>query len=244
MRFLSALLAALLLGGCAKEETPFLRMVTEPTFPPYEFLRGRKVVGVDVEICRAVAAKLGKKFSVVVVDFDAILPSLLSGKAELAAAGLTVTEDRKKNVDFSVPYMKTGLVIISRKSNPFADMKRAFGKRVGVQGGTTGDEYVVRELKQEPERFRSYPEAVVALKAGRCDLVLCDAILAKNCIVGEPDMTLSGFVTSEEYAIAVPKGNAALLAAVNETILELTASGKTDAWAVSFTAETEAMREK
>ena len=243
-RAISALCLLLLVLGCGREETPTLKMVTEPTFPPYEFLRGRKVVGVDVEICRAVAAKLGKELEVVSVDFDAILPSLLSGKADLAAAGLTVTEDRRKNVDFSVPYMRTGLVIISRKVKPFSDMTAARGKRVGVQSGTTGDEYVVRELKQEPERFRSYPEAVSALKAGRCDLVLCDAILAKNCIVGEPEMALSDFVTSEEYAIAVPKGNSALLAAVNETISELKASGKMDAWVASFTVEAEKLKEK
>ena len=243
-RAISALCLLLLVLGCGREATPTLKMVTEPTFPPYEFLRGRKVVGVDVEICRAVAAKLGKELEVVSVDFDAILPSLLSGKADLAAAGLTVTEDRRKNVDFSVPYMRTGLVIISRKVKPFSDMTAARGKRVGVQSGTTGDEYVVRELKQEPERFRSYPEAVSALKAGRCDLVLCDAILAKNCIVGEPEMALSDFVTSEEYAIAVPKGNSALLAAVNETISELKASGKMDAWVASFTVEAEKLKEK
>ena len=92
--------------GCGRErEVPSLRMVTEPTYPPYEFLRGHEVVGVDVEICRAIAEKLGRRLSVVSVDFDAILPSLISGKADLAAAGLTVTEDRKRNVDFSVPYL-------------------------------------------------------------------------------------------------------------------------------------------
>lgn len=235
-------LMALALGCGREREVPSLRMVTEPTYPPYEFLRGHEVVGVDVEICRAIAEKLGRRLSVVSVDFDAILPSLISGKADLAAAGLTVTEDRKRNVDFSVPYLKTGLVIISRKAKPFLDTKSARGKRVGVQGGTTGDEYVVRELKQEPERFRSYPEAVAALKAGRCDLVLCDFLLAQNCIIGEKDMVLSGLVTTEEYAIAVPRGNAALLKTVNETIEELKAAGKTDAWRASFTAEADAMR--
>ncbi len=231
-----------LLAGCTAKEEPTLRMVTEPTYPPYEFLRGRQVVGVDVELCKAVAAKCGRAFKTVSVDFDAIIPSLLSGKADIAAAGLTVTEDRRKSVDFSEPYMKTGLVIIFRKAKPYRTAETCRGARVGVQGGTTGDEYTVKELHQEPERFRTYPEAVAALKAGRCDLVLCDAILAKNCILGEKDLELSGFVTSEEYAIAVKKGRPELLALVNETIAAAKADGRLEKWASDFTAEAESMK--
>lgn len=242
-RALTAVALGLLLAGCAKEERPSLKMVTEPTFPPYEFLRGREVVGVDVEICRAVAAKCGKAFKVVSVDFDAILPALVSGKADLAAAGLTITEDRAQSVDFSAPYMKTGNVIIYRKAKPFLTARSCRGWRVGVQGGTTADEYCVRELKQEPERFRSYPEACAALKAGRCDLVLCDVILARNCIRGEADLALSDFITSEKYAIAVPKGRSDLLKTVNETIAELRADGRLDKWAKDFTAEADALKD-
>ena len=237
-----ALACAALLAGCGKDDAS-LRMVTEATFPPYEFLRGREVVGVDVEVCHAIAERLGKPLQIVNVDFDAVIASVVSGKADLAAAGLTVTEDRKRSVDFSEPYLTTGIVIIYRKDNPILSGAACKGKRVGVQGGTTSDEYVVNELHEEPERFRSDAEAVVALKGGRCDVVICDQILARNCIRGMPELALSDLITTESYAIAVRKGRSDLLAAVNATLRELKSDGRLDRWLAEYIAEADRLRE-
>ena len=237
-----ALACVALLAGCGRDDGS-LRRVTEATFPPYEFLRGREVVGVDVEVCRAVAERLGKPLRVVNVDFDAVIASVISGKADLAAAGLTVTEDRKRSVDFSEPYLTTGIVVIYRKDNPVLSGAACKGRRVGVQGGTTSDEYVVNELHEEPERFRSDAEAVVALKGGRCDVVICDQILARNCIRGMPELALSDLITTESYAIAVRKGRPDLLAAVNETLQKLKADGRLDRWLEEYVAEADRLRE-
>ena len=237
-----ALACALFFAGCGRDDGA-LRMVTEASYPPYEFLRGREVVGVDVEVCRAVAEKIGKPLQVVNVDFDAVIASVVSGKADLAAAGLTVTEDRRKSVDFSEPYLTTGLVVIYRKADPVLTGAACRGRRIGVQGGTTSDEYVVRELGQEPERFRSDAEAVVALKGGRCDVVICDLILARNCIRGVSELALSDLITTEEYAIAVRKGRPDLLRAINETLRELKADGRLDRWMGQYAAEADRMRE-
>lgn len=237
-----ALACAALLAGCGRDDGS-LRMVTEATFPPYEFLRGREVVGVDVEVCRAIAERLGKPLQIVNVDFDAVIASVISGKADLAAAGLTVTEDRKRSVDFSEPYLTTGIVVIYRKDNPVLSGAACKGKRVGVQGGTTSDEYVVNELHEEPERFRSDAEAVVALKGGRCDVVICDQILARNCIRGMPELALSDLITTESYAIAVRKGRPDLLAAVNATLRELKSDGRLDRWLGEYIAEADRLRE-
>ena len=238
-----ALACAALLAGCGNGDNDTLRMVTEPTFPPYEFLRGREVVGVDVELCRAIAEKVGKPFRVVSVDFDAVIAAVVSGKADLAAAGLTVTEDRKKSVDFSDPYLTTGLVVIYRKTDPVLTGAACRGKRVGVQGGTTSDEYVVRELHEEPERYRSDAEAVVALKGGRCDVVICDLVLARNCIRGMPELALSDLITTEEYAIAVRKGRPELLRAINETLKAVKSDGRLNRWMAQYAAEADRMRE-
>ena len=151
-KLMVALMGAAILAGCAKNDSDTIKMITEATFPPYEFLRGQEIVGIDAEICKAVAEKLGKKFSAETVDFDSVIPAVISGKADLAAAGITVTEDRKKNVDFSVPYVKTGIVVIYKKSNPFTSVDQLKGKRIGVQGGTTSETFVLEQLKQEPER--------------------------------------------------------------------------------------------
>ncbi len=229
--------------GCGQQDNS-LKMITEATFPPYEFLRGQEIVGIDVEICRAVAQKLGRSFQSETVDFDSVIPAVISGKADLAAAGITVTEDRKKNVDFSDPYVKTGIVVIYKKSSAFKDPAQLKGKKIGVQSGTTSETYVLEQLKQEPERAKSPAEAVAALKSGRVDFVIADIDPAKNCVKGEPDLALSDFITSEEYAIAIKKGQPELLKAINETIAAIKADGRLAKWIAQYTAESDKLKDK
>ena len=219
-------------------------MITEATFPPYEFLRGQEIVGIDVEICRAVAQKLGKSFQCDTVDFDSVIPAVISGKADLAAAGITITEDRKKNVDFSDPYIKTGIVVVYKKDNPFTGVEQLKGKKIGVQAGTTSETFVTDELKQEPERTKSPAEAVAALKAGRVEFVIADIDPAKNCVKGEETLALSDFITSEEYAIAIKKGQGELLKTINETIAEIKADGRLAKWVKEFTEESDKLKDK
>ena len=239
-----AALAAAVLCGCSDSGADKVKMITEATFPPYEFLRGHEIVGIDVEICRAIAQKLGREFSCETVDFDSVIPAVISGKADLAAAGITITEDRKKNVDFSVPYVKTGIVVIYKKSVGFTGAEQLKGKKIGVQGGTTSETYVLNELKQEPERSRSPAEAVAALKSGRVEFVIADIDPAKNCVKGENDLAISDFITSEEYAVAIRKGRPELLQAVNETIAEVKADGRLAKWIAEYTAEADKLKDR
>ena len=243
IRRISVAIALAALAGCGgKDDT--LRMITEATFPPYEFLRGQEIVGIDVEICRAVAEKLGRPFKAETVDFDSVIPAVISGKADLAAAGITVTEDRKKNVDFSVPYVTTGILVVYKKSAPFKSVDQLKGKRIGVQGGTTSETFVLEKLGQEPDRSRSPAEAVAALKSGRVDFVIADINPAKNCVKGESDLALSEPITSEDYAVAIRKGQPELLAAINATIAELKADGRLDRWIEAYTKESDSLKDK
>ena len=243
-KLIFALVGAAMLAGCGQKDDNSLKMITEATFPPYEFLRGQEIAGIDVEICRAVAQKLNRPFKAETVDFDFVIPAVISGKAHLAAAGITVTEDRKKNVDFSIPYVKTGIVVIYKKSNPFKNIEQLKGKKIGVQGGTTSETFVLEQLKQEPERSKSPAEAVAALKSGRVEFVIADIDPAKNCVKGEADLALSDFITSEEYAVAIRKGQPELLKAIDETIAELKASGQLDQWIRQFTEESDKLKDK
>ena len=247
---LAALAAAVATLSFADEAAPAaeaaapgtIRMITEATFPPYEFRQGTDVVGIDVEICKAVAKELGNTLAVEDVEFDSVLPSLIAGKAELAAAGITVTEDRKMMVDFSHPYVRTGIVFVFAKDKPFDAEKaeEAKGKRVGVQNGTTSADYVREKLGQEPEMFDSPASAFAAMKAGKVDVVIADIDPAKAVIKGEPDYDVSELLTVEEYAVAIKKGQPELLAAVNKVIDELDASGKLDEIKDDWTAKAEA----
>lgn len=240
--FLAA--AAVALGAMAvRAEVAKLRMITEATFPPYEFMRGTEIVGIDVEICRRIAQQMGRELAVEDAKFDAVIPSLISGKADLAAAGITVTEDRKKRVDFSVPYVTTGCVFIRRKGTSFAVAADAKGKKVGVQSGTTSDTFCVEQLKQEPERFDSPAAAVAALKGGKVEVVLADIDPAKNCVKGDPTLEISDLVTREDYAIAVRKGNTSLLFAVNKVVKKLKRSGELAKIVKQYTEEADRLKE-
>ena len=227
----------------AAPETPdVIRMITEATFPPYEFRQGQEVVGIDVEICKAIAKELGKELKIEDVEFDSVIPSLIAGKAELAAAGITVTEDRKMKVDFSVPYVRTGIVLVYAKAEPCEDGPSAAGKRIGVQNGTTSADYVREQLGQEPEMFDSPASAFAALKQGKVDVVIADVDPAKNLIKGEPDYDVSDFLTVEEYAVAIKKGQPELLATVNKVIEGLQDSGRLDEIKDEWTAKADALQ--
>ena len=218
-----------------------IRMITEATFPPYEFRQGKDVVGIDVEICKAIAKALGKELKIEDVEFDSVLPSLIAGKAELAAAGITVTEDRKMQVDFSVPYVRTGIVFVYAKDKPFEKGEDAKGKKVGVQNGTTSADYVREKLGQEPEMFDSPASAFAALKAGKVDVVIADIDPAKAVIKGQDGYDISDLLTVEEYAVAIKKGQPELLATVNKVINGLKDSGELDKITDDMTAKANAM---
>ena len=218
-----------------------IRMITEATFPPYEFRQGKEVVGIDVEICKAIAKALGKELKVEDVEFDSVIPSLEAGKAELAAAGITITEDRKMKVDFSVPYVRTGIVFIYAKDKPFEKAEQAKGKKVGVQNGTTSADFVRKDLGQEPEMFDSPASAFAALKAGKVDVVIADIDPAKAVIKGQDGYDISDLLTVEEYAVAIKKGQPELLATVNKVITALKDSGELDKITDDMTEKANAM---
>ena len=218
-----------------------IRMITEATFPPYEFRQGKEVVGIDVEICKAIAKELGKELKVENVEFDSVLPSLIAGKAELAAAGITVNEERKMQVDFSVPYVRTGIVLIYAKDKAVETKEAAKGKKIGVQNGTTSADYVRKDLGQEPEMFDSPASAFAALKAGKVDVVIADIDPAKAVVKGQDGYDISDLLTVEEYAVAIKKGQPELLATVNKVINGLKDSGELDKITDEMTAKANAM---
>lgn len=207
-----------------------LIMCTNAEFPPYEFHNGNEIVGIDVEICNAIAEKLGLKLEIEDIAFDAIIPEIVSGKADLGAAGMTVTEDRKQNVDFSDSYAHATQVIIIREDSDIAGPDDLKGKLVGVQQGTTGDLYVSADLGDDAvERYSKGMEAVQALTQSKVDAVIIDGETAKQYVKEVPGLRiLDESYTDEEYAVAVQKGNTQLLDAINTAIGELKKDGTFD----------------
>ena len=124
-------------GDSGKKEK--LVMATNAEFPPYEFYEGKEVVGIDADIAAAVAEEMGMELEIEDMAFDSIITAVTSGKADIGAAGMTVTEERLENVDFTDTYATATQVIIVKEDSAIAGPDDLTGKKIGVQLGTTGD---------------------------------------------------------------------------------------------------------
>jgi polar amino acid transport system substrate-binding protein len=193
-----------------------------PDIPPYLFLDPEtgEVKGVDVDIVRAAAARLGRDLAIRVAPFAEILPSVKNGTADFAAAAITITEGRSRDADFSDSYAEEGCVFLYRAGDPPPTMIRAESLRVGVVESMFGDFYLTRH-GIEPYRFGALPELVEALSDGRLDAVFYDrpALLAAVEASGGA-LAVTPLETREHYGIAVRKGRPDLLEAVNAVIRE------------------------
>lgn len=195
-------------------------------FLPYEYYEGDQIVGIDAEMAAAVAEKLGMELQIEDMEFDSIIPAINSGKADIGVAGMTVTEDRLVNVNFSDPYTTATQVIIVQEGSEIAGNDDLAGKTIGVQLGTTGDIFAEDVEGATIERYNKGMDAVQALANGIIDAVIIDNEPAKQFVSKAEGLKIldEEFVT-EEYAIAIAKDNEELLEKVNTALEELTADG-------------------
>lgn len=207
-------------------------MGTNAEFEPFEYREnGTDIAGFDVEIAKKVAEKLGKELKIEDMAFDSLIMALNSDKINFIAAGMTATDERRTQVDFSDSYFKSKQVIIIKADN--TDINTAddlVGKKVGVQLGTTGDLFVSgTEGIESVSQFPTATQAVMDLKNDKVDAVVIDAEPAKKMTEGQSDLKiLDAPFVEEEYAIAVKKGDTELLQAINDTLAEIKADGTYD----------------
>ena len=204
--------------GCTKKQTELI-MATNAEFPPYEYYDGDKIVGIDAEIAQAIADEMGATLVIEDMQFDSILASVQTGKADMGVAGMTITEDRLQNVDFSIPYATAMQVIIVPEDSDITTPDDLAGKTIGVQLGTTGDIYADDIQDATIERYNKGFEAVSALTQGKVDAVIIDNEPAKVFVSQNEGLkVVSEEFTIEEYAIAIKKGNTDLLNSVQSAL--------------------------
>ena len=204
-----------------------LTMSTNAAFPPYEMTTDTgDFEGIDIEVAGAIAKKLGLELQVDDMDFDAALLAAQNGKSDMVMAGVTVTDERLKVMDFSDTYAEGIQSIIVPEGSDIATADDLSGKAIGTQRGTTGYLYCTDDFGEE--NVIAYDDgltAVQALNNGQVDAVVIDNAPAKEYVAANPGLkVLDTSYAEEDYAIGMAKGSS-LEAAVNAALEELKADG-------------------
>ena len=206
-----------------------LTMATNAYFQPYEYYDGEDIVGIDAEIAKAIADKLGLELVINDMAFDSIISEVNAGKADIGLAGMTVTEDRLKEVDFTVSYANGVQSVIVTEDSDIMSVDDLDGKKIGTQQGTTGDSYCTDDYGDNVTSYVTGNEAVSALLGGSIDAVVIDNEPAKAYVANNKGLKiLDTEYANEDYAACVAKGNTELLDALNSAITELIADGTID----------------
>ena len=231
--FALMLVCAMMLTGAAFAEGGVLKMGTNAAFPPYEYYEGEDIVGIDAEIAAAICDKLGYTLEIVDMDFDALIPAVANGKVDMVLAGLTVTEERKQNVDFTASYATGVQVVIVKEDSDLTSVDDLFAEgashKIGVQQGTTGDLYCTWDIADAGlgtvEPYKTGTDAVLALTSGKVDCVVIDNEPAKNFVAANEGLKiLETEYVVEDYAIALAK-DSELTETINAALEELIADG-------------------
>lgn len=211
-----------------------LTMATNAAFPPYEYVDGGQVSGIDAEIAGAIATKLGLELQIDDMEFDSITEAVKGGKADIGLAGMTITPDRQEEVDFTVSYATGVQVIIVNEDSPITSAEDLLAEGanhvIGVQRNTTGDIYTTGDIEEAGlgtiDRYSKGADAVQALKTGKVDCVVIDNEPAKAFVAEVEGLKIldTEYIT-EDYAAAMSKDNPALYEAVNTALQELIADG-------------------
>ena len=223
---MSLLLLGCVLSACssAPAATATLTFGTNAEFPPFEFVTANGTIGefdgIDIAIAKQVAEDNNMTPVIENMEFDSLLVALQNGQIDAAIAGMTITDERLESVDFSNPYYTATQVMIVKDDSDITCAADMADKKICVIQGYTG-EICVNDMGYPYESFKKGTEAVMELVNGKCDVVVLDSATAIKYVNDNEGLKIvedpSAF-ESEEYAIAVAKGNDELLAKLNEEI--------------------------
>lgn len=217
-----------------KQKDVVYRVGTEPSFAPFEYVDEKTgdIVGFDIDLIKAIAEDQGFKVEIVNIGFDGLIPAVQTGNLDIVASGMSITEERLKEVDFSEPYIDAGLAIAVPENDTTikgeADLK---GKTVAVQIGTTGAE-AAQELKdagiiKNIKTFNTVDVVIMELVNGGVDAVINDKPVTEAFIAKQPGKIkiVGDTLVSDSYGFAVKKGSE-LLAKINAGLKNVKENGK------------------
>jgi polar amino acid transport system substrate-binding protein len=249
------LIAGLVLGACGKQEPPKTAEApaasapapapapakvyvvgTDAAYAPFESQNEKaEIVGFDIDVVKAIAAKAGMEVKFVNTPWEGIFNTLQQGDRDLLVSAITITPERQQSMDFTAPYFDAQQLIAVKQSSKVAKFDDLKKLKVGVQTGTTGEEVVTKlQGKNSPniKRFESTPLALKELEAGGVDAVVADNGVVINYVANNPAAKFKAVSDKafqpEQYGIAVKKGNTELLAKLNKGLADIKADGTYD----------------
>ena len=228
-------------GGSSKGDA--ITFGTNAEFPPFEYVTSSGVIGefdgIDMAIAKQIAEDNGMTAKMENMEFDSLLVALQNGQIDAVVAGMTATDERRETVDFSTPYYTATQVMIVREDSDIAAAADMADKKICVIQGYTG-EVCVQDMGYPYEAFKKGTEAIMELVNGKCDVVVIDSATAQKYVGDNEGLKIvedPGAFESEEYAIAVQKGNTELLDKINKSIDKMIADGTVNELAAKYTEE-------
>jgi glutamine transport system substrate-binding protein len=208
-----------------------LQVGSDIAFPPFENMEGDKAVGFDVDLLREIGKRLDLEVTFTNNKFDGLIPSLNSKKFDVVVSAMTITDDRKKEVLFSDPYIDSNQSLAAKSDSDIKDVMNLKGKIVGVQTGTTGEGWTKKNVVSAKE-IKSYDtalDAFTALQAGQIDAVINDLPVSAYIVKDKPELKIVQEIkTDEKYGIAMRLDDTKLADAVNKTLADMKADGGYD----------------
>lgn len=211
-------------GGQAKTDKVYV-IGTNAEYPPFEYLEDGKVCGLDADIIAAIAQKLDIQYKWSNTNFDGLIPALQTKKMDAVIAGMSITPERAKAVNFSIPYLSSNVAFIANKSKPINGLEDLENKNYGAELGTT-KEAAARKIKGATVTpFSSNTGALVALKSGKIDGIVLDESVAIKFVENNPELMFVGALEGEPKAIAFNKDDTGLMEKFNKALQELIDDG-------------------
>ncbi len=218
------------------QEEPTYKFATEAAWAPWDYYNEEgKLVGIDIDIIRAIAEVEGFNVKFVTASWSSLIPMVNMGKADMTGGGMSITEKREKRVDFTEPYWFTEMAVLVREDSDLHIFDAlSHGATISNQSNTTGAEWVRQNLIEagydlDQKLFETYPQAVQALIAGKVDATVQDKTTAERVVSqGKPVKIVGYFRTGEAYGYAVQEGDEELLATLNSGLEKLKESGRFD----------------
>ncbi|WP_293720510.1 basic amino acid ABC transporter substrate-binding protein [uncultured Cetobacterium sp.] len=196
-------------------------------FPPFEYIENGEIKGFDIDLIKEIGKILNKEIVLKNIQFDGLIPALQTGKLDVIIAGMTVTAEREKNINFSNPYYTSKQLLIVNKNSTLSTLESLKGHKVGVVLGCTGD-VIATEMGNSITlyRYNTTSESIMALNANKIDAVILDSEPAKNFVKNNSNLKyIDNELAKEDYAIAVGKQNLTLVKNINTALETLKSNG-------------------